>query len=114
MSRQRAGVWGAHIHAYEEEHQAPRRAPTSKPKKQQVQAVINFEDDDDSDGADVEEESDVDEVRDDAAPENPAPLPAPPVVLPLPVPVAAPGPRAVAAQVVQDFFKAGTCRSIGP
>jgi hypothetical protein len=71
--------------------------------------VINFEDDDDSDGADVEEESDVDEVRDDAAPENPAPLlvPAPPVVLPLPVPVAAPGPRAVAAQVVQDLFKAG-------
>jgi hypothetical protein len=107
-------VSGVRTFTHMKRSQAPRRAPTSKPKKQQVQAVINFEDDDDSDGADVEEESDVDEVRDDAAPENPAPLPVPPVVLPLPVPVAAPGPRAVAAQVVQDLFKAGTCRSIGP
>lgn len=106
MLRQRGSVPGAHLFTYEDEHQAPRGAPTHKPTKQQVRYVVNFEEDDDSDDADMDEESEDDDDPAGMEPENvaaAAPLPPPPP----PAPVAAPVAQAGAIRVVQDLFKAG-------
>ena len=99
MDLRLARAAGAHRHAYEDEHQAPRGAPTHKPTKQQVRYVVNFEEDDDSDDADMDEESEDDDDPAGMEPENVA-AEAPPPPPPPPARIAAPVDQPVARRVV--------------